>query len=114
MVVQRNRVLASRRAGYRYAETGQKCARILPHRWNVYRAISDEFDLETWTETRHPNKLEAWAQARFERTAYDTLRHFSQSIEETLEMIGNSIFWFLFLRHLSTVTGNLQIRFLPR
>lgn len=84
------------------------------HRWNIYRAVSDDFDLETWTETRHPNKLEAWTQARFERTAYDTLRHFSQSIEETLEMIGNSIFWFLFLRHLSTVTGNLHIRFLRR
>ena len=84
------------------------------HRWNVYRAISDDFDLATWTETGHPNALEAWTQARFDRSAYDTLRHFSKSIEETLEMLGNSLFWYLFLCHLSVAAGGLRIRFGPR
>lgn len=70
------------------------------HRWNLYAIISDNYDLEPWTE------------ARFGESAYDTLAHFSRSIEEALEMAAISIFWFLFLRHLSVVAGDLRVRFL--
>ncbi|HEX9725455.1 MAG TPA: hypothetical protein VGC53_14345 [Vicinamibacteria bacterium] len=69
------------------------------HPWNLYAAISDRYALETWTE---------W---RFGESAYDTLDHFSRSIEEALEMAAISILWFLFLRHLSIVPGHLNIRF---
>ena len=72
------------------------------HRWNLYAAISDRYDLEPWT------------QARFGETAYDALEHFSRSIEESLEMAAISILWFLFLRHLGVVVGDLQIRFLTK
>ena len=84
------------------------------HRWNVYTWLSAGFDQETWMMERYPNKLEAWSQTRFGKSAYDTLRHFSKSIEETLEMLANSIFWYLFLRHLSVAVGDLRVRFGPR
>ena len=69
------------------------------HRWNLYTIIANRFDLEPWT------------QARFGETAFDALRHFSKSFEETIEMAGISILWFLFLRHLSNVAGDLRVRF---
>ena len=69
------------------------------HRWNPYTAISSRYDLELWT------------QARFSETAYTTLQHFSRSIEEALEMLAISICWFLFLRQLGVVVGELRIRF---
>ncbi len=69
------------------------------HRWNLYTIIANRYDLEPWT------------QARFGETAFDALRHFSKSFEETIEMAGMSILWFLFLRHLSNVAGDLRVRF---
>jgi hypothetical protein len=72
------------------------------HRWNLYTIISDRYDLEPWTE------------ARLGETAFDTLRHFSKSIEELIEMAAISILWFLFLRHLSEVAGDLRVRFLRK
>ncbi len=69
------------------------------HRWNLYTVIANRYDLEPWTE------------ARFGETAFDTLRHFSKSIEEAIEMAAMSILWFLFLRHLSHVAGDLRVRF---
>ena len=72
------------------------------HRWNLYTVISDQYDLERWTE------------ARFGETPYDTLRHFSKSIEEAIEMAAISMLWFLFLRHLSEVASNLHVRFLKK
>ena len=70
------------------------------HRLNMYTTLAARYDLEEWTE------------AQFGETPYDTLTHFSQSIEETLEMAVISIFWFLFLRHLSVVAGDLRVQFL--
>lgn len=72
------------------------------HRWNLYTAISDRYDLEPWT------------QARFGETAYDALQHFSRSGEEALEMAAISILWFLFLRHLGVAAGEVRIRFLAK
>ena len=48
---------------------------------------------------------------RFRRTAYDTLGHFSKSIEEFLEMLGNTLLWVVFLQHLSGLARDLRIRF---
>ena len=48
---------------------------------------------------------------RFGETPYDALRHFSKSLEETIEMAAISILWFLFLRRLSRVGSDLRIRF---
>lgn len=69
------------------------------HRWNVYTILSERFDLHLWTAER------------FGETPYDALRHFSKSLEETIEMAAISILWFLFLRRLSRVGSDLRIRF---
>lgn len=69
------------------------------HPWNVYARISEHISLDLWTERR------------FQQPAYETLRHFSKSIEEALEMLSNSLCWFLFLRHLGAVTSELRLRF---
>jgi len=69
------------------------------HPWNVYARISEQ------------TGLDLWAQRRFQHSAYETLRHFSKSIEEALEMLSNSLFWFVFLRHLGAVTSELRLRF---
>ena len=71
------------------------------HRWNLYTIVSERYDLEPWTRER------------FGETAFDTLRHFSKSIEEAVEMASISILWFLFLCHLSTMPGTLKVRFKP-
>ena len=69
------------------------------HRWNLYTIISERVELDVW------------AAERFGETAYDALRHFSKSIEEAIEMAAMSIRWFLCLRHLSHVAGDLRVRF---
>ena len=66
------------------------------HRWNLYTIVSEHYALEPWTEER------------FDETAFDTLRHFSKSIEEAGEMVAISILWFLFLCHLSTMPGDAR------
>ena len=48
--------------------------------------------------------------ARFGKSDFDTLRHFSKSIEEAIEMAANSLFWFIFLRHLPSVSKEFRVR----
>lgn len=69
------------------------------HDWNVYARITEAVDFDSWTE------------ARFEASSFDTLEHFSRAIEESLEMAANSILWFLFLRQLGALGGELHVRF---
>ena len=68
------------------------------HPWNAYTWVSERFELETWTR------------ARFGRSDFDTLQHFSKSFEETMEMVANSILWFLFLRHIPAVASDFHVR----
>jgi len=71
------------------------------------------FNLHTWLSGNA--RLEGWARVRFGRSAYDTLQHFSRSIEETLEMLANSLLWFLFLGNLPRVAPDgLRIVFEPK
>jgi hypothetical protein len=68
------------------------------HPWNLYTWIAERYELEPWTAMR------------FGESAYDTLRHFSKSLEEAIEMLANTLLWYLFLRHLQTVAANLHVR----
>lgn len=61
------------------------------HRWNLYAMFADNDAVRTFTLRR------------FARPAFDTLVHFSKSIEECLELMGMSMFFALFLRHLGAV-----------
>jgi len=63
----------------------------------------------TWAaQTWH---LDYWATRTFGRTPYDTLLHFSKSIEETLEMFAMTVLWVVFLGHLTWLARDLRIRF---
>lgn len=69
------------------------------HPWNLYTRLVEAVDLGDWTEYR------------FRRNAYDSALHFSKSIEEFLEMFGNTLLWYVFLRRLVEIAPDLRIRF---
>jgi hypothetical protein len=68
------------------------------HAWNPY----------TWL-AQFPAVVE-WATARFHRPVYDVLVHFSKSIEEFLEMLGNTLIWTAVLRHWARITSGLTVQ----
>lgn len=68
------------------------------HPWNVYARIAERYDLAHFTT------------ARFRASPYATLRHFSRSLEEFLEMLANTFLWAAFLSHLRWVTGEVRVR----
>ena len=69
------------------------------HPWNLYTRISQAYDFGDWTEYK------------FGHNAYDTLRHFSKSIEEFLEMFANTLLWYVFLKRLMEMAPELRFRF---
>lgn len=68
------------------------------HPWNLY----------TWISLR--TDLSDWSMARFRQTPYDTLEHFSRSLEEFLEMAANTFVWVAFIRHLPRVAQDVRVR----
>lgn len=72
------------------------------HRWNLYRRLSETYSLD------------GWARARFHESAFETLRHFSRSVEEALEMFATTLLWFVLLRHLPSAARELRIHFEDR
>jgi len=71
------------------------------HPWNVHFWIGSNWDIDVF------------ARRRFARTAFDASLHFSKSLEETTEMFGTTLLWIALLRHLTEVTDELRIRFVP-
>ena len=69
------------------------------HPWNVYSWITARTDLGEFTR------------ARFRHTPYDTLEHFSRSLEEFLEMLANTFLWVTFLRHVPQVASDVRVQF---
>ncbi|MGE0392519.1 MAG: hypothetical protein AB7P67_03035 [Vicinamibacterales bacterium] len=69
------------------------------HPLNVYSAIVSRWD---FTE---------FADRQFGETPFDTVTHFSQSLEEGIEMLSISIFWALFVRHLAKEPQAIAFRF---
>jgi hypothetical protein len=71
------------------------------HRLNLHTYLAESAGLDERTE------------ARFGRQPYETLQHFSRSVEEVLEMLGMSLFLLMFLRHLPRMaSGGVQVRWL--
>ena len=68
------------------------------HPWNAYTILSTRYDVEPWT------------MERFGRRAFDTIDHFSRSLEESLEMFGMTLFWVVFLRHFTSLSRDLHVR----
>lgn len=71
------------------------------HPWNPYTWLADRFGFEGLTTKRY-------------RTPYRALRHYSKSIEESIEMLGMTILWIVLLRHWFRMAATLQVRFVRR
>ena len=69
------------------------------HPWNLYAWVTAHVDLSEFTTTR------------FRRPPYETLEHFSRSLEETLEMLAMTCFWVAFVRHLPSMTPGATCTF---
>lgn len=65
---------------------------------NIYTAIANSFDFADYA--RHT----------FGQTEYDTLLHFSKSLEESLEMLAMSLIWVTTLAHLLARYPNITFR----
>ncbi len=68
------------------------------HPLNFYSAITKAVDISSFTERQ------------FDEDPYDTLVHFSKSIEEFMEMLGNTLLWAAVLRHLADLTDEIRVR----
>jgi hypothetical protein len=69
------------------------------HPWNPYQWLAG-----------YP-EVGAFTRARFQRPPYDALVHFSKSLEEFAEMLGNTLLWAAVLREWARTTAGLRIRF---
>jgi hypothetical protein len=69
------------------------------HPWNIVARLSETIEFGDYTEYR------------FRENAYDTLQHFAKSIEEFLEMLANTILWYVFLGYLPEVASEFRVRF---
>jgi hypothetical protein len=68
------------------------------HPWNIYASAAST----PW--------LEDWADHRFERDSFNTIIHFSRSVEETIEMFAHSILWYLLLRNFGRRASEVRVR----
>jgi hypothetical protein len=71
------------------------------HPLNVYSRLASSWDIEDYT------------QEHFSETGFETLVHFSKSVEEFLEMLATTILWALCLEFLMRRTPELRFRFGP-
>ena len=69
------------------------------HPLNFYTWIGDNTDLDYWTIEQ------------FDENAYQTLLHFSKSLEETLEMFAHTLIWYLLLQQIHTLIPSVSINF---
>lgn len=69
------------------------------HEWNIYTIITEKYDIDEFT-MKH-----------YRRSGYSTLGHISKAIEEDIEMLANTLFLFVFLRHLTVVGQSMRFRF---
>ncbi len=69
------------------------------HPWNLHAHLTAAVDFGDYTEYR------------FGHDAFDTVVHFSKSLEEFLEMLGNTLLWYVFLRTLVGLAADVRVRF---
>jgi hypothetical protein len=86
-------------------------------------ALAVAFDFVEGLDPEHPWNLHAWlaermslepgARRRFGQSAFRSVRHFSKSLEECLEMLATTLLWCVLLRHLARIAPELRIRLAP-
>lgn len=68
------------------------------HPWNLYTAIAARTDLSGFTLSR------------FGQPPYETLRHFSKSVEEAVEIVAMTLLGIALLGHLARLADGLRVR----
>ena len=71
------------------------------HPWNLYAAAVTSYDMTHFTETR------------FSQMPYDTLVHFSRSLEEFVEMLANTCIWTAMLGRAGAVIQHVRFQAKP-
>jgi len=69
------------------------------HPLNPYTTITERFEFSYWTAYT------------FNATEYDTLHHFSRSIEECTEMFAMTLLWSVFIGHLGVAWRDVRVSF---
>jgi len=69
-----------------------------------FMALAVGLDFVEGLEFKHPLNVAAWVGTTFDLTIY-TVKHFSKSLEEFLEMLAMSVLLMLVLRHLIRISG---------
>jgi hypothetical protein len=104
-----------------WSELRDRRARVLLLVALICLAVAVGLDFVEGLHETHPWNLDAhlarwldWdlaAESWFEHDGFEAVVHFSKSVEEFLEMLGNTLLWVAFLRHLSGRCREMELRF---
>ncbi len=73
--------------------------------------LAEDHWLNPYTAITNAWQLDYWSARTFGSNPYETLVHFSKSIEETVEMFGMTLLWVVLLGHFTWLARDLRIRF---
>jgi hypothetical protein len=68
------------------------------HPWNLYTQIVDTWDFKRYSATT------------FRRPPFDAVRHFSKSLEESMETLAMALLWCIMLAHLARLSEGRSYR----
>lgn len=67
------------------------------HRWNLHGWLTEVVDLSTYTE------------AQFDEEPFESVRHFSKSLEEFMEMLSMTLLWLIMIDHIARIAPRLDL-----
>ena len=77
---------------------------------DFFEGLSQTHPLNPYTWAAQNWHLDYWTARTFDMSLYDTLIHFSRSLEECLEMFAMTLLWTVFLSHLVNQADGMRIR----
>ena len=67
------------------------------HQWNLHQRLTEVVDLSAYTE------------AQFDEEPFESVRHFSKSLEEFMEMLSMTLLWLILIAHLARIAPRLDL-----
>ncbi len=80
---------------------------------DFFEGLTPEHALNPYTALTNMWHLDYWTARSFGENPYDTLLHFSRSLEECLEMFAMTLLWLVFLQRLTQVADGIRLRVDP-
>lgn len=71
------------------------------HPWNLYASLNDRYDIDPYTVPH------------FREVGLETIRHFSKSLEEFIEMLAVTLLWVAMIRHAARAAAGQTIKLEP-